>query len=95
MSKLVWSVLTVVKQKDPLSSEAKLYWVSWLVQTSSIGSNQQHYSSNKVGCLFFAKVGDGTCMQALGGSTQTRVGAFQQSHENPTMRNNILVNGET
>ncbi|KAL9329020.1 hypothetical protein ACSQ67_004023 [Phaseolus vulgaris] len=39
---------------------------------ASIGSNQQH-SSNEVGCLFFAKVGDGTYMQALGGSTQTRV----------------------
>ncbi|KAH1250483.1 SAL1 phosphatase [Glycine max] len=40
---------------------------------ASIGSNQQHSSSNEVGCLFFAKVGDGTYMQALGGSTQTRV----------------------
>ncbi|XP_027916445.1 SAL1 phosphatase [Vigna unguiculata] len=39
---------------------------------ASIGSNQQH-SSNEVGCLFFAKVGDGAYMQTLGGSTQTRV----------------------
>ena len=44
---------------------------------ASIGSNQQLSSSNEVGCLFFAKVGDGTYMQALGGSTQTRVGAYQ------------------
>jgi len=43
---------------------------------ASIGSNQQH-SSNEVGCLFFAKVGEGTYMQALGGSTQTRVGAYK------------------
>ncbi|KAL2343621.1 hypothetical protein Fmac_004906 [Flemingia macrophylla] len=40
---------------------------------ASIGSNQTHSSSNEVGCLFFAKVGDGSYMQALGGSTQTRV----------------------
>ncbi|TKY59683.1 SAL1 phosphatase [Spatholobus suberectus] len=40
---------------------------------ASIGCNQQHSSSNEVGCLFFAKVGDGAYMQALGGSTQTRV----------------------
>lgn len=42
---------------------------------ASIGCNQQHSSSNEVGCLFFAKVGDGAYMQALDGSTQTRVGA--------------------
>ncbi|KAK7319251.1 hypothetical protein RJT34_03970 [Clitoria ternatea] len=40
---------------------------------ASIGHNQQHSSSNEVGCLFFATVGDGAYMQALNGSTQTRV----------------------
>lgn len=41
---------------------------------ATIGRNQQNSSSNEVGCVFFAKVGDGTYMQALDGSTQTRVG---------------------
>lgn len=40
---------------------------------ATIGRNEQHSSSNEVGCLFFAKVGDGTYMQALDGSTQTKV----------------------
>ncbi|XP_045826864.1 SAL1 phosphatase [Trifolium pratense] len=40
---------------------------------ATIGSNQQHSSSNEIGCLFFAKVGDGTYMQTLDGSTQTKV----------------------
>lgn len=40
---------------------------------ASIACNQQHSTSNEVGCLFFAKVGDGTFMQAMDGSTQTRV----------------------
>ncbi|RDX82839.1 SAL1 phosphatase, partial [Mucuna pruriens] len=40
---------------------------------ASIGSNQQHSSSNEVGCLFFAKIGDGAYMEALGGSTPTQV----------------------
>ncbi|WJX52755.1 Ca(2+)-binding ATP:ADP antiporter sal1 [Trifolium repens] len=40
---------------------------------ASIGSDQQHSSSNDTGCLFFAKVGDGTYLQALDGSTQTKV----------------------
>ncbi|KAK7359605.1 hypothetical protein VNO77_01566 [Canavalia gladiata] len=40
---------------------------------ASIGCNQQHSSSNEVGCLFFAEAGEGAYMQALGGSTQTRV----------------------
>ncbi|XP_004504666.1 3'(2'),5'-bisphosphate nucleotidase 1 [Cicer arietinum] len=40
---------------------------------ATIGRNQQNSSSNEVGCVFFAKVGDGTYMQALDGSTQTRV----------------------
>ncbi|CAL5213867.1 unnamed protein product [Lathyrus oleraceus] len=40
---------------------------------ATIGRNEQHSSSSEVGCLFFAKVGDGTYMQALDGSTQTKV----------------------
>jgi 3'(2'), 5'-bisphosphate nucleotidase / inositol polyphosphate 1-phosphatase len=40
---------------------------------ATISHNQQHSSSNEVGCLFFAKVGNGTYMQALDGSTQTKV----------------------
>lgn len=43
---------------------------------ASISSNQQH-SGSEVGCLFFAKVGEGTYMQTLGGSTQTRVCAYR------------------
>ncbi|KEH31396.1 3'(2'),5'-bisphosphate nucleotidase [Medicago truncatula] len=39
----------------------------------TIGPNQPHSSSNEVGCLFFAKVGNGTYMQALDGTTQTKV----------------------
>ncbi|KAL5070170.1 hypothetical protein RYX36_021057 [Vicia faba] len=40
---------------------------------ATIGRNEQHSSSNEVGCLFFAKNGDGTYMQTLDGSTQTKV----------------------
>ncbi|CAJ2677856.1 unnamed protein product [Trifolium pratense] len=40
---------------------------------ATIGSNQQHSSSNEIGCLFYAKVGNGTYMQTLDGSTQTKV----------------------
>ncbi|KAF7842957.1 SAL1 phosphatase [Senna tora] len=47
---------------------------------TSIGSNQQH-SGNEVGCLFFAKVGEGTYMQTLDGSSQTRV--HVSATENP------------
>ncbi|MED6109785.1 Ca(2+)-binding ATP:ADP antiporter sal1 [Stylosanthes scabra] len=39
---------------------------------TSIGNNQQS-SSNEVGCLFFAKVGDGAYMQSLNGSTHVKV----------------------
>ncbi|KAL4331447.1 3'(2'),5'-bisphosphate nucleotidase 1 [Arachis hypogaea] len=39
---------------------------------TSIGNNQQS-SSNEVGCLFFAKVGDGAYMQSLNGSTHIKV----------------------
>ncbi|XP_061360490.1 SAL1 phosphatase isoform X2 [Gastrolobium bilobum] len=50
---------------------------------ASIGSNQQHSSSHEVGCLFFAKVGDGAYMQALDGSTQTRVSVHVSAIDNP------------
>ncbi|MED6192311.1 Ca(2+)-binding ATP:ADP antiporter sal1 [Stylosanthes scabra] len=39
---------------------------------TSIGNSQQS-SSNEVGCLFFAKVGDGAYMQSLNGSTHVKV----------------------
>ncbi|KAF3440605.1 hypothetical protein FNV43_RR18889 [Rhamnella rubrinervis] len=40
---------------------------------ASIGSGNQHSSHNEVGCLFFAKVGSGTYMQPLDGSSPVKV----------------------
>ncbi|KAA8531083.1 hypothetical protein F0562_005792 [Nyssa sinensis] len=48
---------------------------------SSIGSNSQHSSPDKVGCLFSAKVGAGTDMQSLGGSPPIKV--HVSATENP------------
>ncbi|KAF8411712.1 hypothetical protein HHK36_004270 [Tetracentron sinense] len=38
-----------------------------------IGNDDQHSSQNQVGCLFSAKVGDGTDMQSLDGSSPIKV----------------------
>ena len=45
---------------------------------TSIGANSEHSSesSTKVGCLFFAKVGEGTYMQSLDGSSPVKVSPY-------------------
>ncbi|KAI4332056.1 hypothetical protein L6164_016995 [Bauhinia variegata] len=48
---------------------------------ASIGSNHQHSSSKDAGCLFFATIGEGTYMQALDGSSPTRV--YVTATDNP------------
>ncbi|XP_042482090.1 SAL1 phosphatase-like isoform X2 [Macadamia integrifolia] len=40
---------------------------------ASIGSHDQHSSQNQVGCLFYAKVGCGTYMESLDGSSPIKV----------------------
>lgn len=40
---------------------------------TSIASNDQPISEDKVGCLFFAQIGTGTYMQGLDGSPPTKV----------------------
>lgn len=47
----------------------------------SIGSGSQHSSHDEVGCLFFAKVGAGTYMQPLDGSSPIKV--HVSTTENP------------
>lgn len=42
----------------------------------SISGDNQHSSHDKVGCLFFAKVGAGTYMQPLDGSSSLKVSTY-------------------
>lgn len=43
---------------------------------TSISGDNQHSSHDKVGCLFFAKVGAGTYMQPLDGSSPLKVSTY-------------------
>lgn len=41
---------------------------------ASIGGQDQHASNSQIGCLFYAKIDEGTYMQSLDGGSPTKVG---------------------
>lgn len=45
---------------------------------ASIGGDSRHSSHDEVGCLFFAKVGAGTYMQSLDGSSPIKVCTYRR-----------------
>lgn len=48
---------------------------------ASIGGDSRHSSDDEVGCLFFAKVGAGTYMQSLDGSSPIKVYTYRKLYK--------------